>query len=174
MSKTGYFDTPEVSGFTWRTHWAEKNGVVSVTNLQIRSRLYQGPAWYPKGEIAVNGVPILQMDNGSSTITHVFNVGGAGETWVDITVRNGQALPVSSGVLSSGKAVIAVNVSLYRDSSAEQPVLTGSAEIPLTNGLVQIMTADGVKPHRLYVIQGGKPVPAAVVVKHGGSIKYCT
>lgn len=171
--KTGYFDTPEVSGFTWRTHWEEKNGVMAVTNLQLRTKTYAGPTWYPKGEIAVNGVPILKMDY-ANPATHAFSVYAAGDTFLDIEVLSGQALPVSSEVIKTGKAVITVNVELYRNSSTAKPVLTGSAEIQLTAGTVRAQTAGGVKRHRVYAVQDGEPVPMAAVVKHGGSIKYCT
>ena len=174
MSKTGYFDTPEVDGFTWRTHWEEKNGAVTIPKVQLRSTIFAGPAWYPDGEIAVNGIPVLSMDNASPG-THVFYVGGAGSTFIDISaINNGQALPVSSELITTGKAVITVNVKLYKNSSTSQPVLSGSAEIPLTTGLVQIRTAGGVKRHRAYIKQGGEIVPLAAVVKQGGSIKYCT
>lgn len=173
MSKTGYFDTPEVSGFTWRTHWEEKNEVITIPKVQLRSTIFGGPAWYPDGEIAVNGIPVLNMDNASPG-THVFYVGGAGSTFIDISaINNGQALPVSSEVITTGKAIITVNVKLYKDSSTSQPALTGSAEIPLTTGLLNIRTAEDVKRHRVYIVQGGKAVPKAAVVKHGGSIKYC-
>lgn len=171
--KTGYFDTPEVSGFTWRTHWEEKNGAVAVTRLQLRSKTFTGPTWYPKGNISVNGIQLLTMDY-ASPATHAFSLYSAGESFIDIEVLSGQALPVSTGVIASGKAVITVNVELYRNSSTAKPVLTGSAEIPLTTGLVQIRTASGAKRHRAYVKQGGKNVPLAALANDGGRIKYCT
>lgn len=171
--KTGYFDTPEVSGFTWRTHWEERNGAVSVTGLQLRSKTFAGPIWYPRGSIAVNGVPLLTMDY-ASPATHAFVFDSAGDRFVDIDILSGQALPVSTGVIASGKAVITVNVELYRNSSSTRPVLSGSSEIPLTAGLVQIQTANGAKRHRAYIKRGGKIVPEAAVVKRGGKITYCT
>jgi hypothetical protein len=174
MSKTGYFDTQEVDGFTWRTHWEEKNGVITIPKIQLRSTVFKGPSWYPDGEISVNGVPVIRMDN-TSPGTHVFYIGGAGSSFIDISViNNGQALPVRSDVINAGKAVITVNVKLYKDSSTPQPVLTGSAEIQVTTGLVQIQTSGGVKRHRAYIKHGGKIVPLGAVAKHGGSIKYCT
>lgn len=171
--KTGYFDTPEVSGFTWRTHWEEKNGVVTIPKLQLRSKTYAGPTWYPKGEIAVNGVPILKMDY-ANPATHAFSVYSAGDAFLDIEVLSGQELPISTDMIAAGKAVVTVNVELYRNSSSVKPVLSGSAEIPLTTGLVQIQTTNGVKRHRAYTKQGGKAVPLATVMKKDGTIKYCT
>lgn len=171
--KTGYFDTPEVSGFTWRTHWEENNGVITIPNLQLRTKTYTGPAWYPKGEIAVNGVTILTMDY-ANPATHAFYVYGAGDTFLNIQALSGQALPISTDMIAAGKAVVTVNVELYRNSSSVKPVLSGSAEIPLTTGLVQIQTAGGVKRHRAYTKQGGETVPLATVMKKNGTIKYCT
>ena len=170
---SGYFDSETVNGFTLRTFWEEKNGVLTVPNVQLRSKEYTGPTWYPKGEIAVNGVPILKMDY-ANPATHAFSVYAAGDTFLDIEVLSGQTLPVSSEVIKTGKAVITVNVELYRNSSTSKPVLTGSAEIRLTAGTVRVQTAGGVKRHRVSVIQDGEPVPMAAVVKQGGGIKYCT
>lgn len=178
--KTGYFDFDAEpgtgEGFTLRLNWMEKNGVVTLiegSGVQLRTTEYAGPAWYPGGEIAINGVPLLEMDYNDNA-THAFAVWSASDVFVDIDAINGQGLPVSSGKLATAKAVITVNVELYRNGSSPKPKFTGSAEIPLTIGLVQIQTAGGVKRHRVYAKQGGKIVPMAAVVKHGGSIKYCT
>lgn len=170
--KTGYFDTPEVSGFTWRTYWEERNGAVSVTGLQLRSKNFSN-VWYPGGTISVNGVPVLTMDF-NSPATHSFSIWQVGDTFVPIQVQSGASLPVSSERITGSCAKITVAVTLYRDSGSPRPTLTGSAEIPLTAGLVRIQTANGAKRHRAYIKRGGKIVPAAAVVKHGGKIKYCT
>lgn len=168
-----YFDLPEANGMTWRTFYREAGGVVTITDLQLRSRIYNGPAWYPGGEISVNGEVVLKMDYYNPP-THAFYVPTIGEEFRSYRVVSGQALPVSSKQLTGKTAVISVSVELYRDSDTEQLPLSGSLEIPLSTGLVRVKTADSVKLHRAYVKQSGQIVPMAFVAKHGSSIKYCT
>lgn len=168
-----YFDLPEANGVTWRTYYKEAGDVVTITDLQLRSRIYNGPALYPGGEIAVNGEVVLKMDYFNPP-THAFDVPNIGEEFRSCRVVSGQALPVSSKRLTGKTAVISVNVELYRDGDTPLLPVSGSCEIPLSQGLVRVKAADGVKRCRAYVKKGGEIVPVGVVVKRNGSIKYCT
>lgn len=166
---SSYFDTNTKSGFTMRVFWEEKNGTVTPTDLRVRSTVYGGK-WFPGGTIKIDGITALTMDY-SSPATHSFHVYGVGEDWLEVSGDK----PASVGpITDKAKATITVEVELYRDSSTSKPKLTGSAEIPLTTGLVRVKTAGGVKRCRAYVVQGGVAAPAAAVAKQNGNIKYCT
>lgn len=173
--KTGYFDFESASGFTLRLNWKEENGVVTLiapTGIQLRSREYSGPTWYPKGTISVNGKPLLEMDY-ASPATHAFSLYSASDVFVDIETLSGKSLPVSTEKITAEKAVITVDVELYRNGSSPKPRFTGSAEIKLLSGLVRIQTTNGPKRHRAYVKRNGQPVPVTVQVKHSGKITMC-
>lgn len=137
MAQSVYFDTEEVSGFTFRTFLEENAGIVKVTNIQLRSRTYGGPTWNPGGEIAVNGKTLLEM-NYNDPATHAFNVYSAGESFIDVQKLTGQALPVTSDRITAAKATITVNVTLYRNSSSARPKLTGSYSIDIASVLAMV------------------------------------
>jgi hypothetical protein len=164
---SGFFDTPEVSGFTWRTFYKEVGGIVTITDLQLRSRVFGGPDWYPGGEISVNGIVILKMDY-DNPATHVFDITGASDKFVSCRTLNGQALPVSSPRLATRKAEIAVSVQLYRNQNTVKPELTGSVEIPLTTGIVHVKVGGEVKRCRAVVKIGDKIKPCMVGTIHEG------
>lgn len=154
----GYFDTPEVDGFTLRTLYTEDKGIVTVTDLQARNRLWAGSRWYPEGDITINGASVLNMDNATPG-THAFDVGGAGESWYSIKTLNGQSLPVSSGRIAAGKTEIAISVTLYKDSSTSQPKLSGAVTIPLSNGFVRVMKGGAVQNRSVYDGKGRRRRP---------------
>ena len=138
MSQTGYFDTPEVSGFVWRTHFQESGGIVSVTNLQLQSNEYTGPTWYPKGDISVNGVKILEMDYNNNA-THAFSIYSASDTFADVETLSGQALPVSSQRITTGKAEITVSMELYRSSDGKHVYgIEGNTSIDVASILAMV------------------------------------
>lgn len=139
MIRTGYFDTPKSEGgFVWRTHYTESGGVVSITNIQLQSNTYKGPAWFPLGQIAVNDVTILQMDYNDSA-THAFTVEAASEAFIDIETLSGQALPVSSQRITTGKAEITVSMELYRSSDGTHSYnIEGSTVIDVASILAMV------------------------------------
>ena len=172
MAKAYYFDTEPDSGFTLRTHLEESNGMVSVTKMQLQSKNYAGPVWYPGGDVKVNDEVVLSMSYLGSA-THMFSFSSAGDAWVDIEKLTGVALPVSSGKVKTLKATISVDVTLYRNSSSIKPVLSGSIEISVVSGAVRIETTDGVKRARAYVKHNGVAVPTQAVTNKDGNIMYC-
>lgn len=139
MAQSGYFDIPsESGGFTWRTYYEESGGRVSITNVNLQSRTFTGPTWYPGGKIAVNGETVLNMSY-DSPATHAFNVFGASDTFVGCQVLSaGQAFPVISGPVVTGKAEITVDVELYRNADTSKHKVSGSFTIDVASVLAMI------------------------------------
>lgn len=152
-----YFDTSTVSGFTVRVHYEERLGVVTITNIQLQSTLYGGGStgkWWPGGTIKVNGETVLTMDF-NSPATHYFPISANGDTFADIVVSSGVALPVSSVQIFAESAEITVNVTLWRSSDRIAIYdITGAETVNLTVGLVYIDTGDALEPHLAYIDNG--------------------
>ena len=147
-----YFDAATVSGFTLRIFYEEKLGIVSITDIQLKSTNYTGH-WYPGGTISVNGVPVLTMDF-NSPATHSFSIWQVGDTFVPIRVQSGASLPVSSERILAGTTTISVDVRMYRDGSTTTPRFSGSVTIDLTAGAVYVDTGSGFERYLVYVDNG--------------------
>ena len=156
MAKTGYFDTNVDRGFYLRTHLEESGGVISVTGMKLWSGNYTG-GWFPGGAVKVNGVEAIKMDF-NSPATHSFYFGSV-DTWADIVTLTGQALPVVSQKITGGKAVIDVDVTLFKDMDSPRPRLTGTYTIDIAAvlakafdgaifGAVGPAVSDGTAYHR--------------------------
>ena len=169
---TKFFDTPEVNGFTLRTCYEESGGIVTITDIQLRSRVFGGPGWYPGGEITVNGTEVLQMQY-ISPVTHLFNIGSAGENFVSAKTLSGPSFPVSTARLTAKKAEISVQVRLYRDQNTAKPALAGTVEIPLTAGFVHVKHEDKDVRCRAVAKVGGKIKPCRVGTIHNGTFRTC-
>lgn len=154
---TGYFDIESQPGygFTMRVHYEELAGIVSITNIQLKSTVYGGPKWYPGGTISIDGVDILTMDH-NNPATHKFDVNGANENWIDIVaIGDGQELPVQSAqMLDKTKTTISADIRLFRDTSTDRPTLSGSVTIELSTGLIYIDNGSGFDPYLIYIDNG--------------------
>lgn len=147
-----YFDTTPVSGFTLRVHYEENLGVVTITNVQMRSTVYGG-TWWPGGTIKVNGETVLTMRY-TGTATHYFYIYSAGDAFVDIEKQSGVALPVASVQILKESTEITVDVELYRTDGTKITGISGTETVRLTAGLVYIDTGSGFERYLVYVDNG--------------------
>lgn len=151
-----YFDTAAVNGFVLRIHYDDSvKGFISITKVQLQSASYTGN-WFPSGTIKINGETVLTMSN-ISPATHYFYVGAYGTQWYDMAVSgsNGVALPVSnSKKITASKAVIEIEVKLYRDANSAQPSLTASETVNLTSGLVYIANGSSFDAYEVWIANG--------------------
>ena len=154
---TGYFDIESQStyGFTMRIHYEELMGIVSITNIQLKSTVYTGPKWFPNGTIKVDDVDIFTM-NHNEPATHKFDVTGASDRWIDIVaIGDSQELPAKSAqILDKTSTTISAEIRLYRDADTDRPTLSGSTIIELTTGFIYIDNGDKFEPYIAYIDNG--------------------
>ena len=164
---SGYFDTPAVSGFTWRTYYEEKAGVITITDVKLQSKTYTG-TWYPGGKITINGKTVLEMDY-NNPATHAFNFSAAGDSFISWQVLTGESLPVSSERILTQQAEIAVEVMLYRNSSSAKPSLSGSFSINVENGLIYLDDGKTVSAYQICIDNGSSWDTFAPQIANGSS-----
>lgn len=169
---TGYFDTTS-DGFTLRVFYEERSGVLTITDMKLKSDTY-ARTWFPGGTIKINGQTVLQMSY-SSPATHNWYFYSVPSDFVEMGVGSGVPLPVSSKKITSGKAEIEVDITLYRDSSTSaRPKLQNVVTVNVLSGFCYVGDGANAEAHMIYVGNGSDWDQYIPYIGNGTSWDMCS